>query len=68
MFRLTPLKTEVLKGNYVEGGQLLIAEQAEQKVWHSKKMSCLGTKDILFGGNDITAALTDKGQNRLWWW
>jgi len=35
-------------------------------------MSCLGTKDILFGGNgaDILAALTDKGQNRLygWWW
>jgi len=31
-------------------------------------MSCLRTKDILFGGDgsDILGTLTDKGQNRLY--
>jgi len=53
----------------LKAGSYSSLSQQASKVWHSKEDVLFGyQKDILFGGNgaDILAALTDKGQNRLY--
>jgi len=53
----------------LKAGSYSSLSQQASKVWHSKEDVLFGyKKDILFGGNgaDILAALTDKGQNRLY--
>jgi len=61
--------TEVLNGNMLKAVNCSwLRQQASKSLALKQKMSCLRTKDILFGGDgsDILGTLTDKGQNRLY--